>query len=284
MTGTERLLTIGEFAKLTHLPIKTLHHYHDVEVLVPAEVDAQSGYRRYSFDQVAAAQLVRRLRSLDMPLPEVRQALAAPDEAARNQTILTYLARVDHELTQAQLAVRSLRALLEQQSYPIEIEHRRLDAMPAVAIEASVERPALEAWCARTYPLLDAAVAAAGAEPAGPGGGLYSDEFFELATGRVVAFVPTTTPLEATDSVGRLPGEAKPFVVPAATAAVAVHRGPFDELDRTYGALGRHVAERSLVVGGPVRERYLVSPADTDDPYELRTEVAWPIDENRRNP
>ena len=56
-----------------------------------------------------------------------------------------------------------------------------------------------------------------------------------------------------------------------------MHEGPFGELDRTYGALGTYVAERALAVAGPIREYYLVSPADTEDESELRTDVRWPI-------
>jgi hypothetical protein len=38
------------------------------------------------------------------------------------------------------------------------------------------------------------------------------------------------------------------------------------------------VLDAGLVVAGPVRETYLVSPADTGDPTGLRTEIAWPVD------
>ena len=32
-------LPIGDFSRMTHLSIKALRHYHEVGVLVPAEVD-----------------------------------------------------------------------------------------------------------------------------------------------------------------------------------------------------------------------------------------------------
>ena len=32
-------VTIGEFSRLTHLSVKTLHHYHDVGLLTPAGID-----------------------------------------------------------------------------------------------------------------------------------------------------------------------------------------------------------------------------------------------------
>ena len=42
------LLSIGEFATVTHLSVKTLRHYHEAELLAPEHVDAHSGYRYYS--------------------------------------------------------------------------------------------------------------------------------------------------------------------------------------------------------------------------------------------
>ena len=67
------------------------------------------------------------------------------------------------------------------------------------------------------------------------------------------------------------------FDVPAGDLAITMHHGPFREIDRTYGALGSHVAEHERVVEGPIREHYLVTDADTDDPAEYRTEVCWPV-------
>src|SRR3954470_15003809 len=50
-------IAIGDFARMTHLSIKALRHYHEVGVLVPAEVDPSSGYRFYRTDQVPVAQV-----------------------------------------------------------------------------------------------------------------------------------------------------------------------------------------------------------------------------------
>ena len=55
-----------------------------------------------------------------------------------------------------------------------------------------------------------------------------------------------------------------------------VHEGPFADLDRTYGALGTHVALQRIGVDGPIREHYVVAGADVD-PADHRTEVCWPI-------
>jgi len=262
-------LSIGEFARLTHLSVKTLRHYHDVGVLTPAGVDVRTGYRRYGTEQVGAAHLVRRLRDLEMPLAEVRRVLEAPDERARDEAVGDHLRRMEHQLAVAQQAVASLRSLLEGAG-PVEVRHRHVPPSPSLALSAHVRKADIAGWCATTFARLDHALAEQGVRPAGPAGALYSQEFFEQAGGRIVAFVPTREPMDGCEGLDT-------FSVPEALLAVAVHRGPFDELDRTYGALGTHVARNGLAAPGPVREHYLVTPIDTDDPTELRTEVGWPI-------
>jgi hypothetical protein len=60
------LLSIGEFAQLTHLSIRTLRRYHDTGLLAPARVDDATGYRYYQAEQIPAAQVIHRLRELDL--------------------------------------------------------------------------------------------------------------------------------------------------------------------------------------------------------------------------
>ncbi|MET9258795.1 MerR family transcriptional regulator [Amycolatopsis sp. NPDC004079] len=54
-----------------------LRHYHQAGLLEPADVDPDTGYRRYTADQLPAAQVIRRFRELGMPLEEIRAVLAA---------------------------------------------------------------------------------------------------------------------------------------------------------------------------------------------------------------
>lgn len=74
---TDELVNIGTFALQTGLSIPMLRYYHEIGVLEPASVDPGTGYRRYSREQVARARLIRRLRSVEVPVTELTQALAA---------------------------------------------------------------------------------------------------------------------------------------------------------------------------------------------------------------
>jgi len=257
-------IAIGDFSTMTHLSIKALRHYHDIGLLVPAVVDPSTGYRFYEPTQVTVAQVIRRFRDLGMSLPEVKAVLAAPDVASRNEVIVAHLSRMESQLAQTQAMVASLRSLLEASPTAVAVELRVVGSTAALAVTERVAIAELDAWWDAAFAELYAAARAAGVEPVGPGGALYPPELFQQEVSEVIAFVPVP-PAHGT------------FVVPPAELAVAVHRGPFAELDRTYGSLGAYVAERALGVPGPIREYYVVSPADTEDAADLRTEVAWPI-------
>ena len=105
------VLTIGDFAQITHLSRKTLRHYHEAGLLEPEQVDAATGYRYYSTAQVPTAQVIRRFRELGMPVAEVRSVLLA-DVEERSELIAAHLTRLETQLASTQAAVTSLRRLL----------------------------------------------------------------------------------------------------------------------------------------------------------------------------
>lgn len=65
-------LSIGEFARASHLTQKALRLYDELGLLPPAHVDPWSGYRFYDPAQLDRARLVAWLRKLGMPLARIR--------------------------------------------------------------------------------------------------------------------------------------------------------------------------------------------------------------------
>jgi DNA-binding transcriptional MerR regulator/effector-binding domain-containing protein len=269
-------VSIGDFALMTHLSIKTLRYYHQVGLLEPAEVDPDTGYRHYGVEQLPTAQIIQRFRDLDMPIDEVKAVLAAPDLATRNALIATHLGRLEGELAQTRQTVQSLRNLLEPAHAPIAVEHRTIPATAAVGIQHVVDRSELVVWFHGALGELYATIAVQGLQPSGPSGGLFASELFQEERGEVTIFVPIAGTLPTT--VGRV----SPLVVPAAEVAVTVHEGSLANLNETYGALGVYVATHALGVVGPVREYYLVDARTTSDATQWRTELAWPIFQTTR--
>src|SRR3984957_7421162 len=119
-------LAIGDFSRATHLNIKTLRHYHRIGLLEPAHVDPATGHRRYGTDQIPAAQVIKRFRSLDMPLEEIHGIISTPDLAPANELIAGHQRRLETPMARAQEAAASLRGLLDPPAgaVPARIEHR----------------------------------------------------------------------------------------------------------------------------------------------------------------
>lgn len=93
------MLTIGAFAKACRLSPKALRLYDELDLLRPARVDPDSGYRYYAVGQLEQARLVAWLRRLGMPLAEIREVrrLHDRDSTAAAHEIRAYWARVEAE-------------------------------------------------------------------------------------------------------------------------------------------------------------------------------------------
>ncbi|BCI55399.1 MerR family transcriptional regulator [Mycolicibacterium litorale] len=260
-------LTIGEFAALTRLSVRTLRRYHEAGLLEPATVDPFTGYRYYQPEQIPTAQVIQRLRELDVPLAEVRVVLATEDPRERAEVITGHLHRLEAELNRTRAAVVSLRRLTQPEPADVDVELRTVPARTVAAITGHVTLHESLAWYDAAMAELDSAFPPA--ERTGPPGGHYANELFTEGEGAFTVFRPVRTP--------RPTGRVRVVELPPADLAVTVHPGPHDDIDVTYGRLGAWVVEHALAVAGPIHETYLVGPRDTEEPSQWRTEIGWPV-------
>jgi DNA-binding transcriptional MerR regulator len=268
------LLGIGNFARATHLSIKTLRHYHESGLLEPANVDPQTGYRTYTTAQIPTAQIIRRFRNLEMPLPEIRAVLAAPDVRARNDLITAHLGRLEESLARTQSVVASLRDLLDQPVSAPSFEHRSIKEARAAAITEVLDVKDALSWYHGALGELKATLGVQRMPVTGSAGGIFSNALFSEARGEATIFLPC-------DGTVRRLGRVIPFVVPATEVAIVVHAGAHNNIDLAYGALATYVTQHALAVDGPIREYYVIGPQDTTDETAWRTEIAWPIFQTR---
>jgi DNA-binding transcriptional MerR regulator/effector-binding domain-containing protein len=262
-------VSVGRFATMTHLSVKTLHHYHHVGLLEPIYVDPENGYRYYSLDQLPTAQLIRRLRDLRMPVADVRDVLVAKNPGERETLIAAHIDHLEAELAQTKAAVGSLRALLDNAASRQPVHRRTESTTPAVAITATVDPTDIENWWREALLDVREAVRSGGLDQTGPAGGLYDECLFQHEPGQATVFIPVTVPLE----LGRI----QPILVPAAEVAVTTHYGSLADIDLAYAELGSYVAGQELAVGPRIREYYHRDHTHTTDHTQWKTEVAWPI-------
>jgi DNA-binding transcriptional MerR regulator len=100
-------LTISEFARVVGLAPSALRFYDDCGLLPPAFVDAANGYRYYDRAQQPRARLLRDLREIDLPLPEVRIALDA-DPAEVAELVRSHLRTLEAKSTATRAAAERL--------------------------------------------------------------------------------------------------------------------------------------------------------------------------------
>jgi DNA-binding transcriptional MerR regulator len=252
MTARPGLMPIGAFARLCRLTVKAVRHYDAEGLLAPALVDPHSGYRYYRAEQVPAATTIAVLRGLDVPLPVVREVLAADGAGRVAEVLAAQRERWAAELARREQVLRALDGLLarpERVRYDVVIGPRepvRLRGVTGPVRAAAIDADA-SALC------LAALAGGVGREP-------------------LVAVYPLDLAEEMTVTVG-VPDPAGATALPGGAWATTLHVGPYAHLPLAYTALLEHVRERGHAAAGPVTETYLADPGSTP-PAELVTRLA----------
>lgn len=72
-------MSVKEFAELTGVSVRTLHYYDEINLLKPAEIDENNGYRFYDKTALERMQEILFYRELDFPLKSICEILSSPD-------------------------------------------------------------------------------------------------------------------------------------------------------------------------------------------------------------
>ncbi|WP_394846212.1 MerR family transcriptional regulator [Pendulispora brunnea] len=123
-------LTIGELARRTGMPVKTLRFYSDEGLLPPAE-RSRSGYRLYGEEALVRLDLVRTLREAGLGLDSIKKVLQR--EASLADALRLRLAAVEAHIASLQRIGAALRAALR--SEPSADDVRRICAVTRLSTE-----------------------------------------------------------------------------------------------------------------------------------------------------
>ena len=271
------LLSIGRFARLAGLTVRAVRHYGELGLLDPAYVDEDTGYRYFAPEQLAHAEAIKRLRSLQLPLDDVREILASDDPVLVRGLLSRHRATVERMAETTRRILSDLERLIDGReslvSEPADVLYElTVKEFPEQTVLSIRERAPLEELkhiIPAHYDELFAYLAELGEKEAGPPVTVcpFADEAGLVA---IEDSVPTSV---------RLPGRGRieSRTLPACTAVCLIHKGPYEELGRSYRALGHWFEEHELETAGDPREIYWTDPEELDDPAEGVTEIAWPI-------
>lgn len=82
------MFRIGDFSRLTQVTVKALRHYDSLGLLVPAQVDPETGYRYYTGAQLSRLHRILALKDLGFSLEQVGRLLDADLSAEQLRAML----------------------------------------------------------------------------------------------------------------------------------------------------------------------------------------------------
>jgi DNA-binding transcriptional MerR regulator len=264
------LFSIGEFSKMTGLTVKTLRFYHEEKLLAPAFVDPETGYRYYEGRQVERARVIAFLRSLELPVSEIRELLAREEGDVlevleRHQVEL--VARIKH-LRNAERVLREHIAK-EKEERAMTVSNFEVSEKDVGAVMvAAIRMKGAYKECGKAFGKLARGF---GRELAGRPMLLHHDTEFKENDADFEACFPVRQRREGAGAEVR--------ELPAARCVTLVHQGPYEELGRSYAKVFSYVKSCGYDVEMPTREVYLKGPGMIfrGNPKKYLTEIQIPI-------
>lgn len=267
------MFRIGMFSKLGRVTIKTLRHYDEEGLLTPARIDAESGYRYYTTDQLFRLNQIVALRQMGFSIPEIAEIvdgrnvsdilekrmdeLAAEQERVADQLfrLQTYISdQKEGHIMDYQAVVKEIPAFTVFYAERVLPDYAGLsELMPAIGSLVSAQNPGIQCvkpdYCFNIY--LD---------------GEYRDHDIRVAI------------CQAVTSRGRDTEDVTFKDLPAVTVASVLHRGPYEKLSEAYAYAIKWVEQSGYRICDNIRESYIDGPWNCADPKDWLTEIQVPIE------
>jgi DNA-binding transcriptional MerR regulator len=132
------MLSIGELARLAQVSPRTLRHYDQLGLLVPAQVDEVTGYRRYELRQLAELRRILALRDLGVGLDRIAAVADAPVEELRGMLRLREVelaAAIDADQERLRRVAIHLDALERGELMSLDVVVKRSDPVRLASID-----------------------------------------------------------------------------------------------------------------------------------------------------
>ncbi len=261
-------MPIGRFSKSCRLSIKALRHYDEQELLKPAYVDPETGFRYYARNQARDAVMIGMLRSLGIPVATIGTLLQSKGEQLRD-LLAHERDRIASELAKRQQALHSIERIA-----------REGDLTPYdIAIRDEPAYTVVKKSCTTTSERM-----------IGDGAALIYAVIGELQVAGLPLLDPVMCINEDPDGEDRIVvhacvgigapyrgcNQAEIVEIPGGPVVWLTHHGAYEELGLAYHALFAWAQEHGHEQAAAMREIYRNDPAEVSVD-ELITEVILPI-------
>jgi DNA-binding transcriptional MerR regulator len=223
------MFSIGEFSKLTKLTVKTLRFYHEQRLLAPVFVDPDTGYRYYDQNKLETAKAISFLRGLEFSVSDIRKLLDenADDDLLqmleRQQTAIK--GRIDH-LKEASVSLeRFILEVKEDRAMAHTIDEVQEKTLEPVLV-AGIRMQGKYSDCGQAFARIGRSL---GRLICGKPLLLHYDSEYHESGADFEACLPVRQEKSVQGiSVRTLPG---------GRCVALVHRGPYEQLGRSYARI-----------------------------------------------
>lgn len=105
------MYSIGRFSKICNIAVKTLRYYDDIDLLKPSYIDPATNYRYYDYDKIETIKLILLLKSLHIPLADIKQMIKSPEQVQWDCIIEQEILKLEREKEQIAKEIEKMKQL-----------------------------------------------------------------------------------------------------------------------------------------------------------------------------
>ena len=263
------MLTIGEFSRACQVTIKTLHHYDKLQLITPAYIDPQNGYRYYEPKQVSKLLLIQRLKRYGFTLAEIQMMLSSDNPLLWKEKLSAQKNILKQQIQESGLILQELDAHLHnfertgdlmtyQNQY--EIVLKETAAIPVMSLRQQMSVEEFGTYCGKLFEHM----AKEHLMPAGDLMAFYYDREFHPDSADMELAIPVDT-VHANR------------IVPGGLCAMTAHCGAYGSMSDAYGAIMKWIAENDYEIVNAPYDVYRTGPNNNVPPEQWVTEIYFPV-------
>lgn len=269
------MLKIGDFSKLSRISIRMLRHYDEIGLLVPRSIDSSTNYRYYGEEQLPVAGRITELKRMGFSLAaiiEIMKNYEDPQALAEFLSVKQTELQVQAEETQLRMrlldtAIKRLRKDDTAMNYNVNI--KTLEQRHVASVRQVIPTYDQEGLLWGTLMGETGAMNLQMDEPC-YSMAIFHDEGYKESDVDVEIQISVKGSYENTEHVVFK-------TEPATTIASTVIKGSYDQLTPANNAVAQWVQDNGYEFNGAVFWIYHVSPAQTQNPDEMVTEICYPV-------
>lgn len=266
---------IGQISKICNIPIRTLHHYDDIDLLKPAKVDSINNYRYYSHEQLLEINTIKYFKVAGFSLNQIKKLLEQSDLEYSRYMIKDKCNEIEEKIFELTSLKNKLNLYLtdinsdKQNSVnPVDIYVKEIP-ISYVAYSRYVAPCSKDEFYLR-FTKLTNMVEQNNLQMIGTVMAVYYDDYknydYDKADIEVCVKVSEN---QVMDGIVRQFG--------GFLAAVTYHYGSYSTMNRTYKRILDWLEKNNLVFVGGAVENYIIDAITTNCEDEYVTEIMLPV-------